>query len=274
MELYVSSNAHFDNSARPIGSLSQSALNIGSPTTIEALSADIPPAETEHFYIITALMDTIVEEGHAFKVGFAQGGVVTTLGNRGTFVAADNDANVTVDVIASRLVFTTQPGGSLSGLALLTQPILSALDDYGNLDTSFADLITFSEHAPGVLENNTATPVGGITTFTNLTYVALADNESFILTANDSPEGREGDLDPVQSSAIQSDFFNDPPQLDFPSLQLEEDSPFILTLADLVSDLDDSEFSWTFSSAHIDAAVGEELATLTPAPNGLEPTPW
>ena len=266
LRLYVSSDALFDNSATLIGSLSQNALNIGSPTTIEALSTDIPPPEMERFYIITAVMNTIVEEGHAFKVEFAQGGVATTLGSRGTLVAASDDANVAVDVIASHLVFTTQPAGSLSGLALLTQPVLNALDDYGNLDTGFADLLTLSENAPGVLENNTATPVGGITTFANLTSIALADNESFILTANDSPEGAEETLDPVQSSAVLSDSFNDPPQLDFPPLRLEEDSAFILALADLVSDLDDTKFSWTFSSTHIFAEVEENLATLTPAP--------
>lgn len=173
---------------------------------------------------------------------------------------------MTVDVIASRLVFTVQPGGSLSGLALLAQPVLSALDDYGNLDTGFSDLVTLSENAPGVLENNTATPVGGITTFTNLTYVALADNETFILTANDSPEGREGDLDPVQLKAVLADSFNDPPQLDFPPLTLAEDSPFILNLTDLVSDLDDAEFSWTFNSVHIAVAVEGDLRHPDPGP--------
>lgn len=103
-----------------------------------------------------------------------------------TTAPVSNGTGTKVDIIASELRFTTQPSGSVSGIALTTQPIVKATDSFGNTDAEFTELITLTENSAGTLTSNTKTAVAGVATFTSLTYTATGDKQSFTLMANDN----------------------------------------------------------------------------------------
>ena len=114
-------------------------------------------------------------------------------------------ADLSADVIATQLVFTTQPAGSVNGQPLSTQPVVEAQDAVGILDTDFTDLVSLNEGSPGALANKSVTAVAGVASFTALTYTATTDGEAFALQAYDTPGGAEGFLTPVISSGLTSD---------------------------------------------------------------------
>lgn len=118
--------------------------------------------------------------------------------------AVNNGTGTTIDVVATELRFTTQPASSTSGSVLGTQPIVSGTDAFGNVDTDFTETITVTEASAGILSNNTQAAVSGAATFTNLTYTATADQQSFTLTANDQ-DGVGSDLSTVDANSVTSD---------------------------------------------------------------------
>jgi hypothetical protein len=115
------------------------------------------------------------------------------------------DANaVTSDVVATKLAFTTEPAGSVSGTALTTQPVVAAQDAQGVTDTAFTETVTISEASNGSLTNSTQVAVAGVATFSGTTYTATADQESFTLTANDE-DGVDTNLTTATSASVTSD---------------------------------------------------------------------
>ncbi|MBL4761455.1 MAG: tandem-95 repeat protein, partial [Gammaproteobacteria bacterium] len=94
-----------------------------------------------------------------------------------------NDTGSTVDVTATALAVTTQPAGSVSGIALTTQAVVAAHDAFGNTDADFIGTVTLTEASTGTLVGDTATATAGVATFTGLTYTASADQENFTLSA-------------------------------------------------------------------------------------------
>lgn len=265
LKLYRSADASLDPSDELIGSLAP--IELDSLNTITIPGLDIPGNQVEQFYIVSALMDTVVTEGHAFRVAFPAQGVSTTLGSLGSAVIAADTARVTVDVVADRLVFTREPGGSISGVPLITQPIVAAMDAYGNIDTSFADTLTLSESSAGSLQSFTATPDSGWVAFTDLIYWAADDDEVFVLSVDDQTGGSEGDLPPSLSNAVLSNMFNDPPRVYLPPLIIDEDASFTVLVTNIVTDPDDTLFTWQFISDHIDGTVADGEVTLTPELN-------
>ncbi len=132
-----------------------------------------------------------------------------TVGGSGTQMASGqsavtNGSGTTIDVVASQLVFTTQPAGSVSGAALTTQPVVRARDAFGNTDVDFTETITLSEVSAGILTNGTQAATAGVATFTNLTYTATADQQAFTLTANDQ-DGVGSNLSTVDANSVTSD---------------------------------------------------------------------
>ncbi len=131
-----------------------------------------------------------------------------TLASTGTQMAVTsavtNGAGTTLDVVATQLVFTTQPAGSTSGSALSTQPVVTARDAFGNTDVDFTETVTVTEASAGSLLNNTASAVSGVATFVGLVYTATSDQQSFTLTANDQ-DGEGSDLPTVNANAVTSD---------------------------------------------------------------------
>lgn len=124
LKLYRSSDAVLDAGDTQIGVYAQSEIQIGSPTALAIGSPSVPPSGTEWFYIVSAEMNTQVTDGHAFRVGFAAGGVSTGAGGIGSAVAAADGDRVTVDVVATQLVFTVQPEAAISGEVFPAQPVV------------------------------------------------------------------------------------------------------------------------------------------------------
>jgi hypothetical protein len=81
---------------------------------------------------------------------------------------------------ATQLVITRQPAGSVSGVALTTQPIVEARDQYGNVDTNYTGNVTAATNDPGTLTGTLSVAVfWGEATFTDLVYAATADPAIF-----------------------------------------------------------------------------------------------
>ncbi len=115
------------------------------------------------------------------------------------------DANaVTSDVVATNLVFTTQPAGSVSGSNLITQPVVIARDANGVTDTGFTETITLTEASAGTLTGGAVAAVAGVATFNGVNYSATADQESFTITANDQ-DGVGSNLATVNANLLSSD---------------------------------------------------------------------
>ncbi|WP_420456134.1 T9SS type A sorting domain-containing protein [Rubrivirga sp.] len=111
----------------------------------------------------------------------------------------------TVAVEASVLVVTHQPGGSVSGVALVGQPAVEAQDAFGNVDDDFAETLTLTEASAGAISGATAVAaVHGRAAFAGLIYTATADQESFTLTVDDQA-GVGSDLAAADMNAVTSD---------------------------------------------------------------------
>ncbi|MCC7265003.1 MAG: VCBS repeat-containing protein, partial [Candidatus Latescibacteria bacterium] len=202
LRLYRSLDAALGTGDTQIGS--QASIAIGTPTLVTPTSAEVPPDGALRYYLVSAVMRGNAVDRHAFRVGFAAGGVTTSIGGMGSAVSASDANSIRVEVAASRLVFTALPAGSVSGQALATQPVLQAQDAQGNLDVDFAEVVTLVEGSPGSLANQTVTALGGVAVFTGLAYTATADKQSFVLTADDQ-SGVGSDLPPVSAPALVSE---------------------------------------------------------------------
>jgi hypothetical protein len=116
--------------------------------------------------------------------------------------AATRTINVTASVVATELRFTTQPSGSVSGVALTGQPVVRATDTSGNVDTSFTGNVTLAlgSGAGSLSGTLTKAAVAGVATFTDLSYAATADQQAFTLTTANTAS-----LTNATSSSVTSD---------------------------------------------------------------------
>jgi hypothetical protein len=144
----------------------------------------------------TSLAYTATADGESFTLtANDQDGV-------GTDLSTANASALTADVVATKVVFTTAPAGSVSGSALTTQPVVAAQDANNITDTDFTETVTVTEGSAGTLSNSTQTATAGVATFTSLAYTA--DGESFTLTANDQ-DGVGTDLSTANAGALNAD---------------------------------------------------------------------
>ena len=101
---------------------------------------------------------------------------------------------------ATQLVFTTQPADSVSGIALTTQPVVEAQDQYDNKDTSYvADVVAATDDLGTLTGTTTKAAVAGVAEFTDLIYTATADTETFQIDVT------SGALTPATSSDVVCD---------------------------------------------------------------------
>ncbi|KPA15092.1 conserved hypothetical protein, membrane [Candidatus Magnetomorum sp. HK-1] len=136
-----------------------------------------------------------------------------SVSNTGTLMASTmasvtNDTGATVDIIATQLVFSTLPEDPVSGLTITTHPVIIAQDAAGNIDTDFTDTVTInlSGNPDGSLTGTlSVAAVAGKITFTNIKYAALADQNSFQFSVDDTTSGTEGNLASATSNSITSD---------------------------------------------------------------------
>ncbi|MEW6755080.1 MAG: FG-GAP-like repeat-containing protein, partial [Candidatus Latescibacterota bacterium] len=190
LRLYRNTAANL-NGADPIGTQTTVSLSPAS-TTVLADVADVPPSGVERFYLVAAVLDTVVTDGASFRVGFGSGGIGTTAGPLGTGFAANDLKAILTDVPAEQLVFTTEPVplSVPNGVAFdfTTDPVVEAWDHYGNRDADFVTALTVvKEHVGGMdgtatFTNGTAVPLAGVATFTGLgiTYTGQV-GDAFLL---------------------------------------------------------------------------------------------
>ncbi|WP_172449301.1 Ig-like domain-containing protein [Bowmanella denitrificans] len=184
--------------------------NAGSDTiTFSGLSISVANGSSET-YTVNAYYNnnSAVTEDHTVILS-VDGDTDLTVAGSGTQMgitsAVTNGTGTTLDVVASTLVFTTQPSGSTSGSAISTQPVVAARDAFGNTDLDFAETVTLTESSAGTLSGDVdIMAVNGVSTFTNLIYTATADQQSFTLTANDE-DGVGTNLPAVDANPVTSD---------------------------------------------------------------------
>ncbi len=133
-----------------------------------------------------------------------------TLGSGSSLLATGVDAvtngttGFKTDVVATKLAFTTQPSGSVSGINLTTQPVVKAVDAVGNIDKDFTETITLSEDSAGTLSGASEQASEGVATFNNLKYNAAADKENVTLSANDE-DNAGSNLNTISATSFISD---------------------------------------------------------------------
>ena len=163
-----------------------------------------------------ALIGTNAVAWSGGQVDFASSGLGVTTANDGSVFALGatsgdlteaTTGDLTADIVATQLVFTALPtdagatnGDVVSGTAFETQPVLQAQDADGQIDTHFADTVTLTTDAGGTLSGTTSLQAtGGVAAFTDVTYTATEDGQSFALVAADQAGGSGGDLPDANS---------------------------------------------------------------------------
>lgn len=120
--------------------------------------------------------------------------------------AQNNVAGVTLTydaIVATKLTFTTQPSGAISGIALTTQPVVTAQDANGVTDTDFVSTVTLTETGAGsITAGSTKAAVSGVATFTGVIYNPSADGESFTFLADG------GSLTTGTSNSLAASFYH------------------------------------------------------------------
>ena len=144
----------------------------------------------------TNVVYTATADGESFSLRATDDG--------GSFAAAVSRPT-TSDVVATRLVFTTQPAGTVNGVPMLTQPVVEAQDAASVRDVNFTETVTLTS-APvtggGTLSGDVdVVAVAGVATFTTVQYDVASDGDTFALTATDDG-GVGADLSPATSEII------------------------------------------------------------------------
>lgn len=184
-----------------LGTLDQGAIQIGDLSTISVTRIERPPSGVETFYLATAVLNTKVTDGHAFRVGFGSGGIKMDGIDLGTAVRAYDFNQVVIDVEATQLAFAVQPGAAISGKLLGRQPVVVAQDKHGNIDRDFAETVTLALAGVGSLALR-AKAQQGMAHFSRIIYRARADGESLRLVVDDEDDVGL-DLPPVRSDALE-----------------------------------------------------------------------
>ncbi|HET8816441.1 MAG TPA: FG-GAP-like repeat-containing protein, partial [Pseudidiomarina sp.] len=174
--------------------------NAGADTvTFSSLSISVADGANEDYTINAYFNDNSGITDNATTVLSIDGDTDVTTSSTGTGMGATtavtNNFGLLYAVTADRLVFTTQPAGSISGSALSTQPVVTAQDAFGNTDVTFAGDVYLAVDNAGSISGGFAAASQGVATFTAVNYTATADQESFTLIANGTA------FDPVEANA-------------------------------------------------------------------------
>ncbi|MHA7830196.1 MAG: T9SS type B sorting domain-containing protein [Flagellimonas sp.] len=181
-----------------------------SKITFSGLSISVADGGNETYTINAYFNDnTNLTEDHSIILS-VNGSTDLTVGGSGTQMvsgqsAVTNGTGTIIDILATQLVFTAQPAGSVSGSVLNTQPVVSAQDAFGNTDVDFTETVTLTEASAGSLSGDVdIAAVNGVATFVDAVYTATSDQESFTLTANDE-DATGTDLPTVDANSVTSD---------------------------------------------------------------------
>ncbi|WP_051283782.1 FG-GAP-like repeat-containing protein, partial [Desulforegula conservatrix] len=201
--------------------------------------------------------NTSLTEGQTYILSI-DGDTDVTVSAGGTTMAAGqsaitNSTGSTVNVVATQLAVVTQPAGSTSGSPLTTQMVVKAVDAFGNLDIGFTGNVTLSENDPGTLSGTlTVAAVGGIATFTDVTYTTNTNGEIFQLDA--SATGLTG----VTSANVTTLVLNITPTIGLDNSNLgytENASPIQIDASGTVNDAD-GDADWNAGKLEIQITSG------------------
>ena len=183
--------------------------------TFASLSISVGDGASESYTVNAYYADnTGLTEGQTFILsvdGDTDLTVSSSGSTMGTTSAVTNGTGSTVDVTATKLVYTTQPAPltATSGAALdfTTDPVVTAQDAAGNTDTGFTSTVTLTENGSGTATytNNSQAASSGVATFTDMTvtYIGTTQGETFSLQA------AGGSLTAANSSNLTANFNTD-----------------------------------------------------------------
>ncbi|WP_194095141.1 putative Ig domain-containing protein [Marivivens aquimaris] len=181
--------------------------NSGSDTiTFSGLSISVANGASETYTVNAFYNDNSAVTEDRTVILSVDGDTDVTVSNGtafGSTSAVTNGTGTTLDVTATKHVFTTQPAGSTSGATLATQPVVTAQDAFGNTDVAYTGTVTLSlSSGSGSLSGTAKSAVNGVATFTDIAYTATADQESFALTTDGASSSG---LSVSPSNAVTSD---------------------------------------------------------------------
>ncbi len=181
--------------------------------TFAPLTLSIASGEQETYTVSAYYNDNSSLTDNQTLILSIDGDTDLTLDGSGTQFATTtpvtNGTGSRLEVIATSLVFTTEPAGTASGSALTTQPVIEARDAAGNIDTDFAEAVTLTTSSGGTPSRSaggavSTTATAGVATFTDVIYTASADKQAFNLIANDN-DALGSDLPAVTSASLNSE---------------------------------------------------------------------
>ena len=141
-----------------------------------------------------------VAEFTAVKYSNILDGEAFTIEATDSVLTSAASSSIDSDVVATKLVFTTEPSAApTSGTAFDQQPVVKAEDADNAIDTGFTGLVTLTDSAAGALSGDVdILAVLGVATFTDVAYINSAvDHETFTLNADEA-----GDLTNATSAEV------------------------------------------------------------------------
>jgi|SaaInl4_135m_RNA_FD_contig_101_25852_length_4570_multi_9_in_0_out_0_1 hypothetical protein len=144
-----------------------------------ALSGTASLAAVAGVATFTNVAYTATADGESFTLTAASAGVTSA-----------TSGSVTSDVVATQLVFTTQPASAFNATPMLTQPVVTAQDASNLTDTGFTGTVTLAltdvavTTGPTVLSGTVAVAaVAGVVTYATVQADVVTDGDTFNLTA-------------------------------------------------------------------------------------------
>ena len=143
----------------PAGSVSGAALTTQPVVTAQDAAGNTDVDFTETVTLTEASSGTLSNSNQTATGGIATftslAYAATADGQSFTLTANDQDgvgtnlttssaSAINADVVATKMVFTAAPAGSISGTALTTQPVVAAQDANNITDTDFTETVTLS----------------------------------------------------------------------------------------------------------------------------------
>ena len=165
---------------QPVVQLSDSACNPTGGTNAVSLAVQSGTGTLSGAVSLSASGGTVSFSGLSMQVA----GTKVLRATSGT-ITADTSAFTILPSSPTNLIFSTQPGNGVSGVALATQPIVQVRDGFGNIATnsSLAVAINLSNGTMGVLTGaGTLTASGGTLSYSGLA-VNLAGTKTLTITS-------------------------------------------------------------------------------------------
>ncbi len=281
LRLYASADTALSSDDTLLSTLSTPPLGV--EQTLAIAPSDMPSAGSERFYIVSALMDTVVAEGRAFRVESAAGSMATSVGALGAAVVAADSQFVRVEVVADRLTFVQLSADSsvvdsedrvVSSKPFTQQPQVAAVDAYGNVDRDFIERVILSLAAGnGTLSGVLTRPaVEGVVDYggSDVSYAAVTDGEQFVLSCDDESGGV--DLSQAVDSlgadvvATRLAFAKQPADLVEPGENFARDTVVVVAQNALgVTDMDYVDFIHLSAVSALDSALQVDSLVAVPA---------